>query len=61
MGHSFFVRVGGGREKFCVVGWRCGGFFAKDGLAGMEREVVKSDEQLNKIKSKLNKIKEILA
>lgn len=44
-----------------MVEWRCGGFFANDGLAGMEREVVKSDEQLNKIKSKLNKIKEMLA
>lgn len=44
MGHSFFVRVGRGKGKILCGGWRCGGFFAKDGLAGMEREVVKSDE-----------------
>ncbi len=61
MGHSFFCAGGRGKGKNLCGGWRCGGFFAKDGLAGMEREVVKSDEQLNKIKSKLNKIKEMLA
>lgn len=53
MGHSFFCVAGGGgrgKGKILCGGWKCGGFFAKDGLAGMEREVVKSDEMLNKIK-----------
>lgn len=35
--------------------------FARDGLVGMEWEMVKSDGELNKIKLKLNKIKEMFA